>query len=85
MADNGIGIEVKNFGQVFKLFKRLHGRNDYGGGTGAGLTIVRKLAGQHGGKVWVDSSPGRGATFYFTLSGNTASINNGADQQAAAS
>jgi chemotaxis family two-component system sensor kinase Cph1 len=67
VADNGIGIDVNDFKQVFQLFKRLHGQNDYGGGTGAGLTIVSKLAGQHGGKVWVASTPGQGATFFFTL------------------
>ena len=67
VADNGIGINQKSFKQVFKLFKRLHGQGDYGGGTGAGLAIVGKLVAQHGGDVWIDSAPGRGATFYFTL------------------
>ena len=67
VADDGIGINQKSFQQIFKLFKRLHGQGDYGGGTGAGLAIVEKLVGQHGGKVWVDSTPGCGSTFYFTL------------------
>lgn len=67
VADNGIGVEGKHFLQIFKLFKRLHSPDKYGGGTGAGLTIVRKLAEQHGGRVWVDSVVNRGATFYFTL------------------
>ena len=67
VADNGIGIEPKQFNQVFKLFKRLHGRDEYGAGTGAGLTIVRKLVERHGGRVWLDSEPGRGTTAYFTL------------------
>ncbi|MDQ6881073.1 MAG: ATP-binding protein [Pseudomonadota bacterium] len=67
VADNGIGIDAKHFTNIFKLFKRLHGQGDYGGGTGAGLTIVDKLVKQHGGNVWVESAPGQGATFYFTL------------------
>ena len=67
VADNGIGIDVKNFDKVFQLFKRLHGPSSYGGGAGAGLTIVRKLVENHGGKVWVDSLPDQGSTFYFTL------------------
>ena len=73
VADNGIGLQVKDYEQVFKLFKRLHGQNDYGGGAGAGLTIVSKLVNQHGGKVWIDSVPDHGATFYFTLPGKAAS------------
>ncbi len=67
VADNGIGIEAKHFDQVFKLFRRLHGREEYGGGAGAGLTIVRKLVERHCGRVWFDSQPGRGTTIYFTL------------------
>ena len=67
MKDNGIGIHHKHFEQVFKMFKRLHGRDEYGGGTGAGLTIVQKLVELHHGRVWLDSTPGEGTTFYFTL------------------
>lgn len=69
VADNGLGIEAKYFEQIFKLFKRLHGRDDYGGGAGTGLTIVRKLVERHGGKVWLDSAPGVGTQFFFTLPG----------------
>lgn len=72
IADNGIGIEARHFGQVFKLFKRLHGRDDYGGGGGAGLTIVRKLIERHHGGIWLDSQPGEGTTVYFTLSNGDA-------------
>ncbi len=68
VRDNGIGIAQRHFEQVFKMFKRLHGREDYGGGTGAGLTIVRKLIERHHGRVWVDSIVGEGSTFFFTLS-----------------
>jgi chemotaxis family two-component system sensor kinase Cph1 len=74
VADNGIGIHMKQFKHIFKLFKRLHGRDSYGGGTGAGLTIVRKLVEQHGGQVWVNSSPQQGATFYFTMPLSRASL-----------
>jgi chemotaxis family two-component system sensor kinase Cph1 len=68
VADNGIGIDPRHFAQVFKLFKRLHGRDEYGGGGGVGLTIVRKLVERHHGRVWLDSGPGQGTTVYFTLS-----------------
>lgn len=67
VADDGVGIEAKYFDQIFKLFKRLHARDEYGGGTGTGLTVVRKLVERHRGKVWLDSVPGVGTTFYFTL------------------
>jgi chemotaxis family two-component system sensor kinase Cph1 len=67
VKDNGIGIQQRHFDQVFKIFKRIHGRDEYGGGTGIGLTIVQKLVERHGGRVWIDSTPGTGTTFYFTL------------------
>lgn len=67
VKDDGIGIAPEHFGQVFKMFKRLHGRDEYGGGSGAGLPIVKKLVERHGGLVWLTSEPGRGSTFYFSL------------------
>ncbi len=67
VRDDGIGIAQKHFDQVFRMFKRLHGRDEYGGGVGAGLTIVEKLVQRHGGRVWVQSNEGVGSTFYFTL------------------
>ena len=68
VRDNGIGIAPQHFEQIFKLFKRLHGRDAYSGGTGAGLTIVRKLVERHRGQVWPASVIGEGSTFFFTLS-----------------
>ena len=69
VKDDGIGIERRHHEQVFRMFKRMHSRDDYGGGVGAGLTIVQKLVQRHGGRVWIDSEPGVGTTFYFTLPG----------------
>lgn len=69
VRDNGIGIREKHLDSVFRIFKRLHGRDKFGGGTGAGLTIVKKIVERHGGRVWVDSTFGEGTTFYFTLQG----------------
>ncbi|MEN3942816.1 ATP-binding protein [Prosthecobacter sp. SYSU 5D2] len=67
VRDNGIGIAAEHKTLVFQIFKRLHGREEYGGGVGAGLTIVRKIIERHGGRMWLESAPGQGTTFYFTL------------------
>ena len=67
VRDNGIGIPEKHQEAVFRIFKRLHGRDKFGGGTGAGLTIVKKIVERHHGRIWVESSAGAGTAFYFTL------------------
>ena len=69
VRDNGIGIDMRHKDRVFAIFKRLHAQDAYGGGTGAGLTIARKMVEQHRGRIWFDSEIGVGSTFYFTLPG----------------
>lgn len=67
VRDNGIGIPDKHYDAIFRIFKRLHAREKYGGGTGAGLTIVKKIVERHNGSIRVESTPGEGTTFHFTL------------------
>ena len=66
VADNGIGIKPEYFDRIFKIFKRLHTQREFPG-TGVGLALCKRIIEQHNGKIWLDSEPGVGTTFYFTL------------------
>ena len=81
VADNGMGISPEYHSYIFGVFKRLHGQTI--SGTGMGLAICQRVVERYNGRIWVESKPGEGAKFYFTIrEGGTKTMSNGPDAKA---
>ena len=72
VRDNGIGIEKRYHQKIFEIFQRLPAAKKSAEGTGVGMTIVKRIIEHHGGKIWLDSEPGKGTSFFFILKGKEA-------------
>lgn len=74
VSDNGIGVPPQHHQRIFQMFKRLHAKDVYGGGSGVGLALVDKIVRRHGGWIWIESVPEHGSTFWFSLGSGNAPV-----------